>query len=210
MDLYAYMQIEDLASIAQANGIEVPRLRGYRLMSMESSYSREKIEKIAHTREMYLCERGCYSIPRFRPDSNMTEFSLRTERVKKKYCVQKIHTEERDDGGEYSWEETVAFRWDLIHGKNRKEMKFAIKKGRRDVVKQLTVFNKYVGREDVLYIHARIGNGNWLSYGGAEIEKQPWFLEKVDDYFDGTYCDIYALIDPSKCAEVENDRNDSV
>ena len=36
MDLGAYAQIEDLENIAKDNGIEVPRLRGYRLMKEES------------------------------------------------------------------------------------------------------------------------------------------------------------------------------
>lgn len=35
MDLGAYVRIEDVSSIAKANGIEVPRLRGYRLMKDE-------------------------------------------------------------------------------------------------------------------------------------------------------------------------------
>ena len=35
MDLGAYVQIEELEKIAKKNGIEVPRLRGYRLMSEE-------------------------------------------------------------------------------------------------------------------------------------------------------------------------------
>ena len=56
------------------------------------------------------------------------------------------------------------------------------------------MWNKYVGRENVLYIHSRIGGTNWDYYNGNELTKQPWFLEKVDNYFDSTYCDIYALI----------------
>ena len=55
------------------------------------------------------------------------------------------------------------------------------------------MFNKYVGRKDILYIHARIGGGNW-SYYHHRVDKQPWFIEKVDDAFDSTYCDIYAKI----------------
>lgn len=35
MDLYAYTQIEMLENIMKENGIEVPRLRGLRLMSQE-------------------------------------------------------------------------------------------------------------------------------------------------------------------------------
>lgn len=199
MDLGAYIQINDLGAVAKANGIEVPRLRGYRLMSEEQRLTQEDIKDALRSHELYLCEEGCTSIPAFRPDSREHEFSPRTDRIRKKYLVRKTNTEFREDGSSYSWKKTIRFRWELLHGKNRKAVKFAIKKGRKDVIKQLETFNKYVGREDVLYIHARIGGWNWLCYGGEDIEKQPWFLEKVDDFFDCTYCDIYALIDRSKC-----------
>ena len=56
------------------------------------------------------------------------------------------------------------------------------------------MWNKYVGRDDVLYIHARIGGNNWSYFNGNEITRQSWFLSKADDYFDCTYCDIYAKI----------------
>ena len=59
--------------------------------------------------------------------------------------------------------------------------------------KQYEVWNKYAGREDILYIHARIGGGNWKVYYRQVVDK-PWFLEKVDDSFDSTYCDIYARL----------------
>ena len=36
MDLYAYTQIDELEEIMKANDIEVPRLRGLRLMSKET------------------------------------------------------------------------------------------------------------------------------------------------------------------------------
>ena len=35
MDLYAYSQIEKLEELVKANGINLPRLRGYSLMSKE-------------------------------------------------------------------------------------------------------------------------------------------------------------------------------
>ena len=59
--------------------------------------------------------------------------------------------------------------------------------------KQFEVWNRYVGREDVLYIHARIGGGNWPYYFREVVDKW-WFIEKVDDSFDSTYCDIYARL----------------
>ncbi len=194
MDLGAYIQIADLGKIAEANGIEVPRLRGYRLMSEEAPISREEIERATYDYEMHLCDWACCSIPAFCAESDTTEFSPRTDRIRKKYCMTRTLTKQRADGSMYCYEEMFGFRWELLHGKRRKALKFAIKKGRKEVKRSLETFNKYAGREDVLYIHARIGGRNWLHYGGAEIEKQPWFLEKVDDYFDSTYCDIYAKI----------------
>lgn len=196
MDLVAYVQIEDLKHIAEANGIEVPRLRGYRLMSEEEAVTPKQIEYDIHNYELHCYDWACCAIPRFHPDSDCHEFSPRTDRIRHKYLIREIEYDPEDGAPRRV---VTGFRWDLVHGKNRKAVKFAIKKGRKAVARQHEVFNKYAGREDVLYIHARIGGGNWWHYGGAELEKQPWFLEKVDDYFDGTYCDIYALIDRSKC-----------
>ena len=64
---------------------------------------------------------------------------------------------------------------------------------------QMERFNYYCGQKNVYMIHARIGGvgeySNWEYYGGEEkIATQPWFLEKVDDDFDSTYCDIYVKL----------------
>lgn len=200
MDLVAYMQISNYEVLAEANGIKVPRLRGYRLMSEEEAVTQKQIEYIIRSHELHIYESACCSCPRFRPNSNSHEFSSRTDRIRDKYLIRKTEVDPEDG---YRRKIAVGFRWDLVHGKDRKAVKFAIKKGRKAIVRQYDVFNKYVGREDVLYIHARIGGGNWWHYGGPDIEKQPWFLEKVDDYFDCTYCDIYALVDRSRCTNAE-------
>lgn len=102
MDIGAYLNISQLQDIADKNGIIVPRLRGYRLMSQETPIELADNE-------------------------------------------------------------------------------------------QSITFNSYVGRDDVLYVHARIGGGNWETYRD-EVENQPWFIEKVDDAYDSTYCDIYCRI----------------
>lgn len=122
MDLLAYMQISDLEEIARKNNIEIPRLRGYRLMKNESIVSETDLEQ-------YL----------------------------------------------------IALPNNHIKTKNK-------------LLDQFSTWNKYAGQEGILYIHARIGGNNWKAYGGPELKKQPWFLEKVDDAFDSTYCDIYAKI----------------
>lgn len=175
MDLGAYIQIEDLEQLANINNIDVPRLRGYRLMSEETPIEIDSIITDM-IREIY--KQGCISIPSFCPDSAIHKFSAKTDYLRKKYLTSE---------GE--------FRWELLHGKRRKNMKFAVKKMKKAVLHQYETFNKYAGASNVLYIHARIGGSNWSFYQGYLLEKEPWFLEKVDDCFDDTYCDIYARLD---------------
>lgn len=179
MDLYAYTQIADLSAVAEANGVSVPRLRGYRLMATESPLTAEEMSEIEHDAAREVYERACCSIPPFCSDSRLSEYSERTKAIMRKYIT--------PDG---------EFRWDLLHGKRRKELKYAVKQIKRRVRAENEAWNKYAGRENVLYIHARIGGGNWDYYGGEALRDQPWFLERVDDWFDGTYCTIYAKIKP--------------
>lgn len=195
MDLGAYVKIDSLSEIAEKNGISVPRLRGYRLMKEENPVSEEEIREMIHDATMEVYESAVSSIPRFRPDSRMSVYSPTTKRLKKKYLIQEKKMRKRTDGTEYTYYETVGFRWELIHGKNRKAIKFAIKKREKAIRKQYDIWNKYAGKEGILYIHARIGGGNWIGYNGdREIASKPWFLDRVDDSFDCTYCDIYAKI----------------
>ena len=149
MDLGAYVQIEDLGKIAEANGIEVPRLRGYRLMANERPATEEEIEKS--------CKCVYDEIYRLHKNGHFTRHGYR--------C-----------------------RYD-----NRVPRRDARRSAKR-TRKQMETYNKYCGRSDVMMIHARIGGGNWQYYGGFWLEKEPWFIEKVDDGFDPTYCDIYAKI----------------
>ena len=184
MDLGAYAQIEDLEQVMKDNGISVPRLRGLRLMKDEVAVTEEKMESIALENGLLACKDLCDSD--FRINADCFELSARTERLRKKFLI-------TEDG---YWPKGI--RWQNLHGKLRKIFKFCMKIERKKVFKNMKVFNKYCGREDVLYIHARIGGDNWDYFGGPEIAKQPWFIEKVDDAFDCTYCDIYARI---KCTE---------
>lgn len=194
MDLGAYMQIADLEEVAKANGIEVPRLRGYRLMANEEQITEEQIQEIIASHQGWIYEKCVTSKPRFYPDSGATVYGPAADRLKKKYLIYETHNDVREDGTEYSYQTVSGFRWELLHGKARKRLKLALKRSERNVRKQMDAFNKYAGKKNVLYIHARIGTGNWLNYDVNELEKQPWFIEAVDDHFDCTYCDIYARI----------------
>ena len=173
MDLGAYANIEDLDEIAKKNGIDCPRLRGYRLMNDEEPM--ELKEFMGEDFEHECCEQLCTSDPFWNPYAIAYEYSWWTDRLRKYYCPEKT------------------IRWDRIHGWKRKVLKTYIHNEKQKCKKQCDVWNKYVGRDDILYIHSRIGGGNWSIYKDQVIH-QPWFLEKVDDAFDSTYCDIYAKI----------------
>ena len=176
MDLGAYAQIEQLEEIAKKNEIEVPRLRGYRLMSEEKPINIKSLfDGMAGECccDLVECNWGKW---------NWYEISGWTD-----YC-KSYYTRQTNGGG-------CEPRWDRIHGVKRKKLKFAIKKRKKAILKQYETYNKYCGRNDVLYIHTRIGGRNWNCFGGNELTKKPWFLEKVDDAYDSTYCDIYAKIE---------------
>ena len=188
MDLFAYAQIENLQKIMKENGIEVRRLRGLRLMKDEKPIPKDKIEETIKESVLDACKMACRSDFEFNAD--WAEYSQRTNAVVKKY----MNLDNECD--------PVSIKWNKLHGKKRKTVKYEIRKARERIEKNLKIFNKYCGRDDVLYIHARLGGGNWYYFGGADIEKQPWFIEKVDDLFDTTYCDIYARINQVKQDEL--------
>ena len=186
MDLMAYAQIDNLDEIAKQNGIEVPRLRGYRLMKDEALVTTEELQRLMKECEVQVCEDLCCSVPFWSARSSCHRFSSQTDYIRKYFLTQAV-----DEKG---YKRYVGIRWDRIHGKKRKILKFAIKKQNKRIQRQFEVWNRYAGKEGILYIHSRIGGRNWNYYGGDELITKPWFLEKVDDWFDSTYCDIYAVI----------------
>lgn len=173
MDLFAYSQIKDLEEVAAENNISVPRLRGYRLMANEEKVDWKTLKQDVE----YVCtEHMCSSVPFWKENSDWSRYSSSIQRIEEFYI-----TKDKKP------------RWDRIHGWKRKALKTMIHNYMRRVQQQYEMWNKYVGRSDILYIHSRIGGGNWPSYR-EEVVNQPWFIEKVDDWFDCTYCDIYARI----------------
>lgn len=182
MDLGAYKNIENISEIAEQNGIDVPRLRGYRLMKDEQPIDYRDV-----TRELDVdCVHDlATAMPFWNPHPCAYEFSRRTNKKVLKYL-----TGDPFDGES---EEPVRVRWENINGKKKKILKTMIHNRANRYKKQYDVWNKYAGCEDILYIHARIGGPNWPDYMLEVIDK-PWFIEKVDDAFDNTYCDIYARI----------------
>ena len=183
MDLFAYAQIENSEKIAKDNGIEIPRLRGYRLMKDEEPISQEEIKDIMSNETIDIVKTLCCARPFWNPKAMCHEYSRYTDYLRDFYLIK--------DGKKY-----VGVRWNRIHGKKRKILKFEIKKRKKAIQRQFDTWNKYVG-QNVLYIHSRIGGGNWRDLSVAEkikLTNAPWFLDRVDDYWDNTYCDFYAKI----------------
>lgn len=185
MDLYAFCQIGELDELAKKNGIEVPRLRGYRLMKDEKPI--DDYTDVRFEVELDVVERLCRTMWGRTP---WITHSVYTDKKVEKY-IKNLECRYMDkDDPEYKAPEIC---WDKIRGKKRRIVKTWVKNELRGFKKQYEVWNKYCGRDDILYIHARIGGGNWPYYYDQVVDK-PWFIEKVDDGWDSTYCDIYAKI----------------
>lgn len=193
MDLGAYAQIDIRDQIMKDNNIDVPRLRGLRLMKDEEPVSKEELIGMAEVEGLRRCADLCRALPPFNWNSNWSEMSDRTDAICEYYLELPKY-----DSGIINHMDPIAIRWDRVHGKKRKAFKYVIKKAKKEVFEQYEIWNKYAGRNDVLYIHARIGSGNWGYYDCDKIVKgQPWYLDHCEDYFDSTYVDIYARIKES-------------
>ena len=184
MDFGAYINIDNLSQILKDNDIDVPRLRGLRLMSLEEPLGKEEIDKIVKDQWLWACQQMCETYFRAGIDPSWSSWCRETRVLLKKYII-------FEDGSLLS---AVDVNWKNIHGKKRKMFKYAFKKIKEKVYRQYELFNSYCGKSDILYIHARIGGNNWNFYDGPELAKKDWFIEKIDDSFDSTYCDIYARI----------------
>lgn len=198
MDLFAYSQIDDLSGILASTGIEIPRLRGLRLMADEKKITKEELKKeidsVIASEEADIVEHLIRACPAWSLDPCCTEYSWSADRRVEKFIKKEKVKEVDEDGRE--WTTTISHvMWEKLHGKKRKAAKFAIKKKAKKIKASMEAFNEYAGRDDVLCVHARIGGWNWKAYGGDEIEKSGAFLEKVDDWFDETYCDVYLRVD---------------
>ena len=173
MDLYAYTKIEDLEHLLNENNIKIPRLRGLRLMKEEEIIPEEDIiERIEIEKKDYL-------INWLRQRSDCIWCSSKMNKTHKAFIYGKNKEGKK---------EVVGFDFTKVHGKARKHIKLRWKRIEKLYRKQFETFNKYAGK-DVLYVHARLGSTNWSDY--TIDQSHPLFLDKVDDAFDTSYCDIY-------------------
>ena len=141
MDLYANAQIEKLKGLVESNGIKVPSLRGYRLMKDETPYAQDEYDKglreLIATEWWLAAERD----PEYRFHS-IDEFinGLRPKHIPKGYLSERTGRRPH----------TVSFFQQLEETKARWK-------------RQVCLWNRYAGQEEVLYIHSRMG---WGLYNG--------------------------------------------
>ena len=90
----------------------------------------------------------------------------------------------KDENGKYN-----GIRWDRIHGKHRKVLKYKLKKNNEIIDKQYNTWNKYAGRKDVAYMCP------YWYYIDNEVLDQSCILETVCNHFDPDYFYVYAKID---------------
>lgn len=181
MDLGAYSNIgtDEIEEIVKKNNIDVPRLRGYRLMKNEKPVSQKDMKDLYEAAGLVLLENMITGVPYFSLNPDYFQYDALQYKRMDYYAT--------PDGVDKQID------WSKIHGWKRKNLKFALKQMWKDIKKQYDMFNKYAGRNDILYIHSRIGGDNWPYYKHYVVN-EPWFIERVDDAYDNTYCDIYAKI----------------
>lgn len=177
MDLYAFAQIEDLQHYLDDNNIDIPRLRGLRLMKDEKIITDEETEKSVKGDQID------YAVHWLREHCDWCWSSWKMDRKHKAFIYGK------DEHGNKA---VVGIDLSKVHGKDKKRIKFHWKQIKKRYYEQFGMFNKYVGK-NVLYVHARLGSTNWSDY--KVDTTHPMYLERIDDAWDGTYCDIYYDLD---------------
>ena len=191
MDLGANAQIDKLQAIAEASGIDVPSLRGYRLMGEEAPLSDEEIEEIIND-----AVGTCWWL--FSSNSDPEWYEHTWDEFVKGYRPQNV-----PPGQKYCYPEQddqKKVRKKKIHTTSIFQEVGMVE---AMVKRQYMLWNRYAGRGDVLYIHSRMGGdarvhqtyeGEYARWNGFDARDQPWYLDSCPDANDPTYCDIYARI----------------
>lgn len=174
MDLGAFSQINTLDKVLNAIDVDIKRLRGLRLMRFEAPLTEEELENM-------IKEESFNTIKDWLQQHSWCSWSS-------------VNADKRHPAFIYHQGKIVDYDFSKIHGKDRKVLKFKLKKIRDEYTYQYELFNSFVG-QDVLYVHARQGGNNRYWCGMHKIARHPRWLADVDDSWDHTYCDIYFSLD---------------
>ena len=186
MDLLAYTQIDVFEELATLNNINIPRLRGYRWMKLEKTIPTDGINDIIPLCTKAACNQWVSAYPRYSINPRWYISDWNTWALKEYY----FKSLKQDDGYE-----TFLINWDRIHGKRRKNLKYLIKQHRKAAQDSITLWNRFAGESDVLYIHARLGSQSWSTVRHSDLSSESWYIASCDDMYDKSYCDIYAHLE---------------
>ena len=109
MDIGAYARIDDLSKILASTGIDIPRLRGLRLMATEEKISEEEIKEMTVSADVDAVEDLVRSCPPWSVGSDCHSYCWRTDENLKRFLV---YTK-----NESGYDRPTAVRWEKIHGK---------------------------------------------------------------------------------------------
>lgn len=121
MDLFGYLQIDRLQDVADKNGISIPRVRGYRLMSEEKAVTKEELQEDIVDSLALVYEKAIFHFKGNYSDEGVNK-------LKKKLFIRDYAPITLSNGMTVSVGRTVDLRWNLLHGKNKKIMKYMVKK----------------------------------------------------------------------------------
>lgn len=103
MDIGAYAKINDLSTILDSTGINIPRLRGLRLMAMEERITEEEIKEMTASAEVDAVEDLVRACPPWSVNSDCHSYCRRTDDNLKRFLV---YTK-----NENGYERPTAVRW---------------------------------------------------------------------------------------------------
>lgn len=129
MDIGAYAKINDLSTILDSTGINIPRLRGLRLMAMEERITEEEIKEMTASAEVDAVEDLVRACPPWSVNSDCHSYCKRTDDNLKRFLV---YTKK-----ENGYERPTAVRWEKIHGTRRKKIKLLAKTQIRHIRKSI-------------------------------------------------------------------------
>lgn len=119
MDIGAYARIDDLSNILASAGVDIPRLRGLRLMATEEKISEEEIKEMTASADVDAVENLVRSCPPWSVGSDCHSYCWRTDKNLRRFLV---YT--KDESG---YDRPTAVRWEKIHGKRRKKLSYLLR-----------------------------------------------------------------------------------
>lgn len=172
--------------IAEVTGTSLISIQDIRFMRDEELYSEESIQDTINRNDMSVIKHLVMSKWSYNPKRFLGLFP----ELFKKY----IDYDRFKKTGK-------GIIWENIHGKKRRVAKYETKKFHKSIRNQYETYNKYVGRDDVLYFHTILNNEQYNKLCSSSS-----YIEDVADWFDPRYRDMYFKADPDVLSDLLNDK----